>query len=374
MVRLFLTDFRCYRTLRFGADSRSVVLVGPNGAGKTNVLEALSLLVPGRGLRRARLHEIARRTPDEAARTWAVSATVCGPLGDVQIGTGIAEDGPGGRRVFRINGAPASGQAALGEWLAALWLTPEMDRLFLEAASGRRRFLDRLALGYDAAHAEHTAAYERAMHDRNRLLRERGAHGADAAWLDALEARMAERGAAVAAARLALVARLGTAVALGIGPFPAAGLAVEGDVEGWLSEGPALRAEDRFRASLAERRAADAEAGRTTIGVHLSDFAVRRLPDGQPAAYCSTGEQKALLISIVLANARLLSIERGAAPLLLLDEVAAHLDPARRAALFDEILALDAQAWMTGTDAALFEPLGDRAARFHIENATVTPC
>jgi DNA replication and repair protein RecF len=368
--RLSLTDFRCYPSLGVETDGRPVALFGPNGAGKTNLLEALSFLVPGRGLRRARLDDATRRTPggEAAATGWAVWAAATGSLGEVEIGTGLVQDGGTGRRTVRINGAPAQSQTALGEWIAALWLTPEMERLFADGASSRRRFLDRLVLGFDPAHAERTAAYDRAMQDRDR-----GAQGADAAWLDALETRMAENGVAVAVARNDLVARLGAAVALGVGPFPAAALALEGEVEGWASDGPALRAEDRFRDELARRRAIDAEAGRTTVGVHRSDLAVRRLADGIPAAQCSTGEQKALLISLILANARLMSIERGIVPMLLLDEIAAHLDPARRTALFDEICALDAQAWMTGTDAALFEPLGERAMRFRVENAALAP-
>lgn len=374
VMKLALTDFRCYPALSLNTDARPVVLAGPNGAGKTNLLEALSFLVPGRGLRRARLDEIGRRDAGPAGQSaaWAVAATVSGAFGDAEIGTGLTEGGPG-RRVVRINGATASGQAALGEWVTALWLTPEMERLFTDGAGARRRFLDRLVLGFDSAHAARLGDYERAMQERNRLLRDRGAHGADPSWLGALEERMAESGTAVAAVRADLVARLDAAVGLGVGPFPAARLAIAGEVEEWVTQSPALEAEDRFRAALAERRRVDAEAGRTTFGPHRSDLAVTRLADGIAAAQCSTGEQKALLISIVLADARLQSIERGTVPLLLLDEIAAHLDVARRSALFDEICGLDAQAWMTGTDDDLFAPLGDRAARFRVENATVTP-
>ena len=375
VTRLALSDFRCYAALSLETDTRPVVLVGPNGAGKTNLLEALSFLVPGRGLRRARLDEVGRRDASGAddAAIWAVSATVSGAFGDAEIGTGLTRDGGARRRVVRINGATASGQAALGEWVTALWLTPEMERLFTDGAGARRRFLDRLVLGFDAAHASRLSTYDRAMQERNRLLRDRGATGSDPAWLGALEQRMAESGTAAAAARADLVARLDAAVALGVGPFPAASLAIAGDVEAWVAESPALEAEDRFRAALAERRRIDAEAGRTTFGPHRSDLAVTRLADGIAAAQCSTGEQKALLISIVLADARLQSIESGTVPLLLLDEIAAHLDAERRTALFDEICGLDAQAWMTGTDEALFSSLGDRAARFRVENATVMP-
>ena len=371
VTKLTLNDFRCYAALAVETDARPVVLSGPNGAGKTNLLEALSFLVPGRGLRRARLDEVGRRDAAPGA-AWAVASTVTCAFGDAEIGTGLARDGAG-RRIVRINGATASSQAALGEWVSAIWLTPEMERLFNDGAGPRRRFLDRLVLGFDPAHAGRMGDYERAMQERNRLLKDRGARGADSTWLDALEQRMAERGTAVAAARADLVARLDVAAGLGAGPFPAARLAIAGEVEDWVAHGPALEAEDRLRSTLASHRAIDAEAGRTTVGPHRSDLAVTRLADGAAAGQCSTGEQKALLISIVLANARLQSIERGAVPLLLLDEIAAHLDVERRAALFDEICGLGAQAWMTGTDDALFAPLGDRAARFRVEDATVRP-
>lgn len=369
--RLTLADFRCYRALRLECDSRPVVLTGQNGAGKTNLLEALSFFVPGRGLRRARLDAVTRRDADGAV--WAVSATVSGSLGETELGTGLTTEGGGSRRVVRVNGATAPGQAALGEWVSAIWLTPEMDRLFTDNASERRRFLDRLVLGFDPSHAERLGDYERAMRDRNRLLRDQGLR-ADPAWLDALEDRMAGAGVAVAAARADVVARLGGAVALGIGPFPGAALALEGEVERTLDTVPALDAEDGFRARLRESRAVDAEAGRTTSGIHLSDLRVSRVSDGLAAALCSTGEQKALLISIVLANARLQSLDRGTVPMLLLDEIAAHLDAERRTALFDEICGLGAQAWMTGTDAAMFAALGDRASHFHVDNATVSAC
>lgn len=371
--RLTLTNFRCYGALRLECDGRPVALAGHNGAGKTNLLEALSFFAPGRGIRRARLEEVVRRDA-AVGSAWAAAATVSAPGGDAEIGTGLATEGGPARRVVRINGAPASGQAALGEWVSMIWLTPEMDRLFTDSASARRRFLDRLVLGFDPGHAERLGAYERAMRERNRLLRDMGARGADPAWLNALEDCMAEAGVAAAAARVDVVERLGAAAALGVGPFPGASLALVGEVEAAIAGGPALNAEDGFRAQLRECRAIDAEAGRTTRGIHLSDLEVTRSADGFAAASCSTGEQKALLISIVLADARLQSLDRGTVPMLLLDEIAAHLDEERRAALFDEICALGAQAWMTGTDAVLFAPLGDRAARFRVENATVTPC
>lgn len=373
MSRLSLTDFRCYATTRVETDGRPVALIGPNGAGKTNVLEALSFLVPGRGLRHSRLDDVSRRSGLRDPSPWAVAAKLSGPFGETDIGTGLNRETTGGRRSVRINGAPAAGPSALGEWASAIWLTPEMDRIFADAASARRRFLDRLVLGFDPAHAGRLAEYGRAMQERNRLLRDRGARAADPAWLSALEERMAQTGVAVAAARADLVSRLGAALAMGVGPFPAAEITIDGDVERWVGQGPALEAEDRVRDRLAVARAVDAEAGRATAGIHRSDLVVKRRDDRLPAVQCSTGEQKALLISIILADARLQSLERGSVPLLLLDEVAAHLDAERRAALFDEICALNAQAWMTGTDDILFDSLADRGQLFRVDAATISP-
>jgi DNA replication and repair protein RecF len=232
-----------------------------------------------------------------------------------------------------------------------------MDRLFTEGASGRRRFLDRLVFGFDAAHAGRVSAYEHTLRERARLLRD----GGDAVWLDTLEGDMAERGVAIAAARRELTARLCRLCAAPEGPFPGAEVAVTGQVEEWLNQGPALAAEDRLRAALRDSRPQDAAAGGAAVGPHRSDLAVRHLAHGMPAALCSTGEQKALLIAIVLANARLQTAERGSVPLLLLDEIAAHLDAVRREALFGELLALGAQAWFTGTDRSVFDSLDGRA-------------
>jgi len=359
-----------------------VVLTGENGAGKTNLLEAVSFLVPGTGLRGARLSDVARRAPgdplDAEPRPWAVAAIIEAGDGPVDIGTGLAPDGAAGaqaRRTVRIDGETARGQAALGERLTALWLTPDMQRLFGDGPSARRRFLDRLVFAYDPAHSGRVKGYENAMRERARLLRQAEATGrrADPAWLAALESTMVERGVAVAAARAELVARLNPACALGVGPFPAARLSLAGELEDWLTAMPAVEAEDRYRAALAGGRARDAETGTTGCGPHRSDLEVLHLGRNAPAAQCSTGEQKALLISIVLADARLQTLEAGRVPLLLLDEVAAHLDGARRAALFEEIAALGAQAWLTGTDAAVFAPLGAAAQFFTVAEATISP-
>jgi len=379
--RLVLTEFRNYRRLKLTAEARPIVLTGPNGAGKTNLLEALSYLAPGRGLRRARLAEVARRAPEAASSeavgdvAWAVSATLAGPQGPVEIGTGRepprAGDGQGAeKRLVRIDGAPAKSQGELAGLLSITWLTPEMDRLFLDAGAARRRFLDRLVYGFVAGHAASVSAYQRALRERTRLLRD-GA--GDALWLSALEADMAEAGVAVAAGRRQMIARLNQASRNDVGPFPRALVAIEGAIEEWLEELPALAAEERFRKHLHEGRRRDAEAGGAALGPHRSDFAVRHAGHDRPAASCSTGEQKALLIAIVLATARLLALDRGAPPILLLDEVVAHLDETRRAALFDEICALRAQAWLTGTDRSLFAGLEGRAQFMDVDAGDVTP-
>ncbi|CAA7611575.1 DNA replication/repair protein RecF [Magnetospirillum sp. UT-4] len=362
--RLTLTDFRCYPFLRLEADPRPVVLTGANGAGKTNLLEALSFLTPGRGMRRATLSEVARREAQDGA-PWAVAAVLDGPGGPVEIGTGRE---PGSeRRTVRIGGSPAKARELDGI-ASALWLTPAMDRLFTEGAGGRRRFLDRLVFGQDHGHAAAAAAYEHAMRERTRLLK---AGGGDAAWLTALEDAMARHGATMAAARNAAVARLDAACAEAVGPFPAARLALAGEVEGWTAEGGAAAAEDRLRAALFRARARDEAAGAATIGPHRTDLAVRHAGRDLPAGQCSTGEQKAVLVSIVLAQARVRTALSGLAPLLLLDEVAAHLDATRRAALYDVLSGLNAQSWMTGTDERTFESFGERAQYFRVESATV---
>jgi DNA replication and repair protein RecF len=375
--RIALTDFRNYARLRLDVDARPVVLTGPNGAGKTNLLEALSFLAPGRGLRRARLGQVARgamQTADGHDCVWAVAASVETPEGAVDIGTAreVAHDAGGGyegeRRVVRIDGKPAKGQSELARHLSVAWLTPEMDRLFLEASSGRRRFIDRLVYGFVPDHASRVSAYERAMRERSRLLRE---GSPDATWLTALEAQMAEAAVAIAAARRDLVIRLNQAGSAGTGPFPRPEASMAGAVEDWLGDAPALAAEDRFRSTLAENRRRDAEAGGAAEGPHRSDLHVVHAARGVPAAQCSTGEQKALLIALILAAARLRALERGAAPVLLLDEVVAHLDETRRAALFDELVALGAQVWLTGTDRTLFAALEDRAQFLDVADGAV---
>jgi len=371
--QLRLTDFRNYRQLRLDCDMTPVVLVGANGAGKTNLLEALSFLVPGRGLRRARLDEVARRSRSDApdAAAWAVAATMDTPEGRLAIGTGLEptrSDGGLPRRVVRIDGRTASSQTALGLHVAAVWLTPQLDRLFLDGASERRRFLDRLVTALHPEHAGDAAAYENAMRQRARLL---GEGNRDPHWFTALEDTMARHGVALATNRADTIQRLDAAARLGVGPFPRASLAMAGEVDGWIATMAALDAEDRLREGLAASRLRDAEAGTTSCGPHRSDLSVRHLDLDLPAADGSTGQQKALLVSIALAHARLVAMSRGRPPLLLLDEIAAHLDSERREALFDEVVALGAQSWMTGTDADLFKPLAGRAQVLRVADGSI---
>ena len=371
--QLRLTDFRNYRQLRLDCDITPVVMVGPNGAGKTNLLEALSFLVPGRGLRRAKLDEVCRRTrTDEPAPTsWAVAATLDTPDGRLAIGTGLEparSEASLPRRVVRIDGRPAASQTALGLHVAAVWLTPQLDRLFLDGPGERRRFLDRLVTALHPQHAGDVAAYENALRQRARLL---GEGNRDPHWFTALEDTMARHGVALAANRADTVQRLDAAARLGVGPFPRAALAMAGEIDGWIAAMAALDAEDRLRAQLAANRLRDAEAGTTSCGPHRSDLAVRHLDLDLPAAEGSTGQQKALLVSIALAHARLVALSRGRPPLLLLDEIAAHLDAERRAALFDEVVALGVQSWMTGTDADLFKPLAGRAQLLRVADGSI---
>lgn len=349
VTRLSLTDFRNHRDAVIEAGPGFVLLSGPNGAGKTNVLEAVSLLTPGRGLRQVPISEMGR---SDGPGGFAVAAR----LDDrSEIGTGTAEGSPD-RRQVRINGAAASVNS-LGERLAVLWLTPAMDRLFTDSAGGRRRFLDRLTLALEPSHARHAARYEAAMRSRNKLLSER--LDADPDWLSALEAQMAEHGMAVGEARARTVAALTEAMADVRGDdFPRASMLLEGWEAGDLAK------------DLSNNRPRDAAAGRTTEGPHRQDLAVTHVGKGQGAARSSTGEQKALLLGLVLAHAELVAERRGAPPILLLDEVAAHLDPGRRAALFERLQGRG-QVWMTATEAGLFDAIGGSATCFHVEAGTI---
>jgi DNA replication and repair protein RecF len=371
--QLRLTEFRNYRGLRLDCGLEPVVLVGANGAGKTNLLEALSFLAPGRGLRRARLDEVGHRPrADEApAAAWAVAATLDTPEGRLAVGTGLeAPKNEGGlsRRAVRIDGKTSTSQTALGLHIATVWLTPQLDRLFLDGPGERRRFLDRLVIALHPEHAGDVAAYENALRQRARLLAD---SSRDPHWFNALEDTMARHGVALAVNRADTVHRLDAAARLGVGAFPRASLAMSGEVDGWVASMAAIDAEDRLRSELAANRGRDAEAGITTCGPHRSDLAVRHLDLDLPAAEGSTGQQKAVLVSIALAHARLVALSRGRPPLLLLDEIAAHLDRERREALFDEVVALGAQSWMTGTDPELFTPLAGRAQILRVADGTV---
>ncbi|WP_076072903.1 DNA replication/repair protein RecF [Sphingomonas montana] len=355
VTRLTLTDFRSYRQATLACGPGAVVLSGDNGAGKTNILEAISLLSPGRGLRQATLSEMAC---DAGPGGFAVAAHLSG---EIDIGTGTLATAPE-RRQVRINGAGSSA-AALSERLAILWLTPAMDRIFVEGAVARRRFLDRLTIAREPGHGVHAARYEAAMRARNRLLSEEA--GADAAWLAALEAGMVDHGLALADARARTVAALTLRLAeQPPGPFARAHLALDR----WTpADAP------RFADDLRHGRGRDAAAGRTLSGPHRTDLVVRHLDKQQPADRCSTGEQKALLLAIVLAHADIVAEDHGARPILLLDEVAAHLDPSRRAALFARLDATGGQSWMTGTEPALFDGLGAGATRLTVAEGRILP-
>jgi DNA replication and repair protein RecF len=364
--RLTLTNFRSYHSAQVEAGPGLVVLVGANGAGKTNLIEAISFLAPGRGLRRATLEDVAF---SEGDGSWAVAAEVEGALGLATLGTGIeppASEDAVVTRKCRIDREPVASAAHFVDHLRVVWLVPAMDGLFNGPASERRRFLDRLVLAVDAEHTTRVNALERALRSRNRLLEE---PRPDPHWLDAVEHETAELAVAVTALRVETVNRLQTALAARnnlASAFPAAAIALEGWMERLVPLHPAVEVEDRYRAVLRDNRVRDAAAGRTLDGPHLSDLAVRHAGKDIPAAEASTGEQKALLIGLVLAHAGLLADMLGFAPVLLLDEVVAHLDPARRAALYGELEALGAQAWLTGADAALFADIAARSETFEV--------
>ena len=372
--RLTLSNFRSYHAAQIElGQAGPVVLTGANGAGKTNLIEAISILAPGRGLRRATMEELAFSEGDGA---WAVSAEIEGMLGLATLGTGI--DPPAGEdsapsRICRIDREAVSSAAAFADHLRVVWLVPAMDPLFNGPASERRRFLDRLVLAVDAQHSSRVAALERSLRSRNRLLEDAVS---DSHWLDAVEHETAEVAVAVAAARAETVGRLAGALAGGrdqAPEFPLAEIALDGWIEKLLPYHSAIEIEDRYRALLKDNRARDAAAGRTLDGPHLSDLSVSHAGKGIPASEASTGEQKALLIRLVLAHAGLIKEMTGFAPLLLLDEIIAHLDPTRRAALYDALANLGAQVWMTGADPAAFGDIVGRAQVFEVRGGAVEP-
>jgi DNA replication and repair protein RecF len=372
IARLILQDFRTYASLDLTVSRPLVALVGENGAGKTNVLEAISLFMPGRGLRRAELSEMAR---NEGPGSFAVSVTLDAPYGEHRLGTGLEPQGENARasRICRIDGMPASSPTAFAEYLRIVWLTPDLDALFRGAAGDRRRFLDRLVLAVDAEHGTRVNALERALRSRNRVLEE---NPDDRLWLDALEREVAELAIAVAAARRETVERLASLILETReqeSPFPFAMMGLEGEIDALVATLPAVDAEDRYRAILRDYRSRDRAAGRTLVGPQASDLLVRHGPKDIPANTASTGEQKALLIGLVLAHARLVASMSGIAPFVLLDEVAAHLDPRRRAGLYDALQSLGGQVWMTGADPGLFAELQGRADILQVSAGVIEP-
>lgn len=372
IARLILQDFRTYASLDLAVSRPLVALVGENGAGKTNVLEAISLFMPGRGLRRA---ELAEMTRNEGPGSFAVSVTLDAPYGEHRLGTGLEPQGENARasRICRIDGMPASSPTAFAEYLRIVWLTPDLDALFRGPAGDRRRFLDRLVLAVDAEHGTRVNALERALRSRNRVLEE---NPDDRLWLDALEREVAELAIAVAAARRETVERLASLILESReeeSPFPFATMGLEGELDTLVTTLPAVDAEDRYRAILRDYRSRDRAAGRTLVGPQASDLLVRHGPKDIPANTASTGEQKALLIGLVLAHARLVASMSGIAPFVLLDEVAAHLDPRRRAGLYAALESLGGQVWMTGADPGLFAELQGRADLLQVSPGMIEP-
>ncbi|MDE1900456.1 MAG: DNA replication/repair protein RecF [Alphaproteobacteria bacterium] len=370
IARLTLAHFRNYDALRLDCDDRPVILTGANGSGKTSLIEAISLLVPGRGLRRAALGDLQNHA---SPSPWAVAASLDTDAGLLSIGTGrdtSTADSDGERRAVHIDGKPARGQNHLADHVAMAWITPDMDRLLADGASARRKFLDRLVYSFDPAHGARVQRYEKAMRERLRLLRE---GRAEAAWLSALEDDMAQSAVAIAAVRRDMIKRLRVAIDGGGDAFPRADIEVRGTAEDMLDTLPALPAEDALRAAFARARHEDARHGTCAVGAHRSDLRVTHRARQCPAELCSTGEQKALLIALMLAYVRLITEQRHMTPLFLLDDIAAHLDDRRRTALFDEIRALGVQAWLTGTDSRDFAAMAGHAQAFHVEDGRISP-
>ena len=366
--KISLTGYRNYRSVRLLTASSPVILTGDNGSGKTNLLEAISLLVPGRGMRRAALGDLQNLNAPEP---WAVAVEMNTPSGILTIGTGSdPQETDSDRRVVHIDGKNSRSQSALAEHVAMAWITPDMDRILADGASARRKLLDRLAYSFDPAHNGRIHRYEKALRERLRLLRD---GPADATWLAALEDEMAQTGVAIAAARIHMLRQLRTAIADTNGAFPHADLALKGLAEEALETEPALVVEDKLRAALARTRGEDAQSGTCHTGPHRSDLIVTHRAKKCPADLCSTGEQKALLIAIMIAYVRMLITARGMTPLFLLDDIAAHLDDFRREALFDEIRSLGVQAWLTGTDESFFSHLLPYAQHIGVEHGNLRP-
>ncbi len=368
VVRLALRDFRNYARLALETGGRPVVLHGANGAGKTNLLEAVSLLAPGRGLRQAKLPDLDR----SGGGPWSATALVEGRHGPAEAWTGRDPDGE--RRSVALDGQPSRSAQALGDLLSVIWLTPAMDRLFTDGAADRRRFLDRLVLAVDPEHARRVSLYERTLRERSTLLRSGllRKDRADPAWLGALERRAAESGVAVAAARRELLAGIDGILEWQALPFPRPRLRLADEIALGLDRQPAVEVERRLAAALAASRAEDAQTGGAAVGPHRADLEAFDRLTGEPARLASTGRQKAFLVSIVLAEAALHRALHGDLPVLLLDEVAAHLDEGRRRDLFAVLEDLGCQYWLTGTDRSTFAPLAGRARIFNVCEATLT--
>ncbi len=379
--KLTLTNFRSYKSLRLNLEPLSVVLIGPNGAGKTNLLEAVSLLAPGRGFRRAKLADLAYRDgfiESSPKNDWGVAVQLDSSSGFIDIGTGV-EGGINAetkqsesfsmseRRVLRINGKKVRGTSALAEVVTIRWLTPAMDRMFTDSSSRRRRFLDHLTAGIEPSHASRVSAYERTMRQRSKLLKE---SSRESRWISALEETIAQLGTAIAAQRLDYISRLCDVISNLDTPNAKVRIKVSGDVEDWLEAEPALDVETRFRSALESAREKDVIVGGSSCGPHRSDLEIIHIR-GMPASQCSTGEQKSLLLTIFEADARLVA-SLGVSPILLLDEVSAHLDESRRAEIFDTMLGFGSQIWATGTDTSFFTGLKDRAQFLNVLDGRVS--
>lgn len=371
VTHIKLTNFRSYESLSLTCALTPVVITGANGSGKTNILEALSFLSPGRGFRQAKLTDVLRRSDAGVASQWAVHCALNTQYGPLDVGTGLTViPGESEKRQVRIQKEDVKSQLVLGDHISVQWLTPQMDRIFVDGATARRKFLDRLVYSLDPTHASRVLRYEHVMRERLKILKSGGLH--QTSWLSSLEAKMAESGVSIAAARLQTLLSLMQAKAQALGIFPKAILSLDGMVEKDLATKSALDAEDHLLHALKQTRQEDAESGRTNVGPHRSELVVFYEDKKQLAEQCSTGEQKALLISIIMAAARLQTFKGDQVPLLLLDEVVAHLDENRRACLFDEIISLGIQAWMTGTDASDFLALGDQAQRFTFDKTNTS--
>ncbi|MGB1160564.1 MAG: DNA replication/repair protein RecF [Alphaproteobacteria bacterium] len=373
--RLACSHFRSYAQLDVSLPQGPVAFVGSNGAGKTNLLEAISLFAPGRGLRGAAAADVASRNAEGAllnpSGTWAVSASVETPLGTRQLGVGL--DAQGGKRVLRLDGKNKNGATAFAEILPLLWLTPDDDALWRGPAQDRRRFLDQLVAAYDPGHVSNALAYTQVMRQRLKILKDatKANTTPDGAWLDSLEESMARHGVAMAAARRGLMRRLSDRIEQGVGPFPGARLGFKPGIETALAQDSALDVEDQFRRKLAEVRVRDGIVGQSTSGPHRSDLEVHHAVHGREASQCSTGEQKALLLAVILGHAQLLTAARRLKPIMLLDEVAAHLDLPRRAALLEALIPLGGQIWMTGTESVTFCEISGEIALFSVHNGRV---